>query len=98
MLAVVVLRSLHADPYTLSTLSLSGNSNHGGKLFRMNCAGCHGIAAQGLVGPDLHGVSHRKSDTALIHQVVSGKTPPMPKFQPEPQAMADLVAYLRSLD
>ena len=33
----------------------------------------------------------------LIQQVVSGKTPPMPRFQPEPQAMADLLAYLNSL-
>jgi hypothetical protein len=29
--------------------------------------------------------------------VVSGRTPPMPRFQPEPQAMADLLAFLHSL-
>ncbi|MFM9071884.1 MAG: c-type cytochrome, partial [Cyanobium sp.] len=34
----------------------------GGNLFRLNCAGCHGLAAQGLVGPNLHGVVQRKSD------------------------------------
>ena len=62
-----------------------------------NCAGCHGIAAQGLVGPDLHGVDSRKNNRQLIQQVVSGRTPPMPRFQPEPQAMADLLAYLHTL-
>jgi mono/diheme cytochrome c family protein len=66
-------------------------------LFLINCAGCHGIAGQGLVGPNLHAVANRKNQRQLIQQVVSGKTPPMPRFQPEPQAMADLLAYLNSL-
>jgi mono/diheme cytochrome c family protein len=70
---------------------------NGGRLFRLNCAGCHGLAAQGLVGPNLHGVDRRKNDRQLIQQVVSGRTPPMPRFQPEPQAMADLLAFLHSL-
>jgi hypothetical protein len=29
--------------------------------------------------------------------VVSGRTPPMPKFQPEAQEMADLLEYLENL-
>jgi hypothetical protein len=49
------------------------------------------------VGPNLHGVDRRKSDRELIRQVVSGSTPPMPRFQPDPQAMADLLAFLHSL-
>ena len=49
------------------------------------------------MGPNLHGVSRRKGDSALIQQVVSGRTPPMPKFQPDPQAMADLLAHLHTL-
>jgi mono/diheme cytochrome c family protein len=69
----------------------------GGKLFRLNCAGCHGLAAQGLVGPNLHGVDHRKNDRQLIQQVISGRTPPMPRFQPDPQDMADLLAFLHLL-
>ena len=91
------LPAARADPYTRQTLELSGSSEHGGRLFRLNCAGCHGIAAQGLVGPNLHGVAERKSPRQLIQQVVSGRTPPMPRFQPEPQAMADLLAYLNGL-
>ncbi|MFN7898278.1 MAG: c-type cytochrome [Synechococcaceae cyanobacterium] len=85
------------DPYSRATLALAGSIDNGGRLFRLNCAGCHGLAAQGLVGPNLHGVVHRKNDHQLIQQVVSGNTPPMPKFQPDPQAMADLLAFLHSL-
>lgn len=91
------LPAARSDPYTRSTLQLAGSEERGGQLFMINCAGCHGIAAQGLVGPNLHGVAGRKNDRQLIQQVVSGRTPPMPRFQPEPQAMADLLAYLHAL-
>jgi mono/diheme cytochrome c family protein len=97
VLVLVVLPAARSDPYTRSTLQISGSVGSGGQLFRLNCAGCHGPAAQGLVGPNLHGVGKRKSDRQLIQQVVSGRTPPMPSFQPEPQAMADLLAFLHSL-
>jgi mono/diheme cytochrome c family protein len=94
---VVLLPGLHSDPYTRATLQLAGDTGNGGRLFRLNCAGCHGLAAQGLVGPNLHGVIQRKNDRQLIQQVVSGRTPPMPRFQPDPQTMADLLAFLHSL-
>lgn len=94
---VVLLPAARSDPYTRSTLQLSGSGERGEQLFLINCAGCHGIAAQGLVGPNLHGVHNRKNNRQLIQQVVSGRTPPMPRFQPEPQAMADLLAYLDML-
>ncbi|MFM2080393.1 MAG: hypothetical protein RLZZ124_1837 [Cyanobacteriota bacterium] len=94
---LVVLPAVRSDPYSRSTLQLSGSQERGEQLFLINCAGCHGIAAQGLVGPNLHGVQNRKNDRQLIRQVVSGRTPPMPRFQPEPQAMADLLAYLHTL-
>jgi mono/diheme cytochrome c family protein len=97
LLALVVLPGARSDPYTRQTLELKGSAEHGALLFRLNCAGCHGIAAQGLVGPNLHGVAERKNQRQLIRQVVSGRTPPMPSFQPEPQAMADLLAYLNGL-
>jgi mono/diheme cytochrome c family protein len=97
LLVLIVLPAARSDPYTRTTLDLAGSVENGGRLFRLNCAGCHGIAAQGLVGPDLHGVERRKSNRQLIQQVVSGRTPPMPSFQPEPQAMADLLAFLHSL-
>lgn len=97
VVVLLVLPGARTDPYTRQTLALQGSVEHGALLFRLNCAGCHGIAAQGLVGPDLHGVAERKNQRQLIQQVVSGRTPPMPRFQPDPQAMADLLAYLNGL-
>ena len=97
VLLLAVLPAARSDPYSRATLALAGSIDNGGRLFRLNCAGCHGLAAQGLVGPDLHGVGRRKSDRQLIQQVVSGRTPPMPRFQPAPQDMADLLAFLHQL-
>ena len=97
VLMLLVVPAARQDPYSRATLALSGSVENGGRLFRINCAGCHGLAAQGLVGPNLHGVERRKNDRQLIQQVVSGNTPPMPRFQPDPQAMADLLAFLHSL-
>ena len=96
-MSALVARANSRDPYVTSSLEKVGDQEHGSKLFLINCAGCHGIAAQGVVGPNLHGVSQRKKDPALIQQVISGKTPPMPSFQPDPQSMADLLAYLHEL-
>jgi mono/diheme cytochrome c family protein len=102
LLAIVLaMFSFHmlrlSDPYIKSVLSLSGNPVQGHAIFQMNCAGCHGFQADGNVGPSLQGVSRRKSRSSLIHQVISGDTPPMPQFQPSKQEMADLLSYLETL-
>lgn len=94
---VAVHQIRRADPYTQSVLSLKGDSSQGQTIFQLNCAGCHGISAEGLVGPNLHHVSDRKSRVRIIHQVISGETPPMPQFQPGTQEMADLLEYLEGL-
>jgi mono/diheme cytochrome c family protein len=86
-----------SDPYMHSVLSLNGNPTRGHAIFKINCAGCHGLDGDGQVGPSLQHVSQRKSKISLIHQVISGETPPMPKFQPSPQEMADLLSYLEKL-
>ncbi|MCS6941635.1 MAG: cytochrome c [Geminocystis sp.] len=85
------------DPYTQKVLSFQGNVARGEAIFRVNCAGCHGLNGGGNVGPSLQGISKHKSDSQLIQQVISGKTPPMPKFQPSAEDMADLLSYLRTL-
>ncbi|WP_353933131.1 cytochrome c [Okeanomitos corallinicola TIOX110] len=86
-----------SDPYIKNVISLRGNPVQGKAIFLINCAGCHGSEADGFVGPSLQEVSKHKSRYGLINQVISGKTPPMPKFQPKPQEMADLLSYLQSL-
>ncbi|MBO3459992.1 cytochrome c [Aetokthonos hydrillicola Thurmond2011] len=86
-----------SDPYVRSVLLLKGDPTQGHAIFQINCAGCHGLEAFGSVGPSLQAVSKRKSPYGLIHQVISGDTPPMPKFKPKVQEMADLLSYLETL-
>lgn len=86
-----------SDPYVREVLSLPGDANRGYAIFQINCAGCHDIQADGSVGPSLKNISKRKSKIASIEQVIGGKTPPMPKFQPSEQEMADLLTYLDGL-
>lgn len=107
-IAIVVVLSISAgvigynqflphDPYVQTVLSLTGSQDRGHAIFQMNCAGCHGWEAHGKVGPTLQGISQRKSRRQLIEQVTSGKTPPMPQFQPTDREMADLLSYLEQL-
>ena len=86
------------DPFVKATLNFDGSLDRGARLFRINCAACHGIRAQGLLGPNLQKVSYRLNDSQLIHQVIDGKTPPMPSFQMKPQTMADLLEYLHTIN
>ena len=90
--------SFKQDPFITETLSIQGEALSGSKLFKINCVGCHGISAQGFVGPDLHEVTKELSDPKIINQVIRGLTPPMPSFEIEPQSMADLLAYMHSLN
>ena len=85
------------NTYIIKTLELSGSIKKGDSLFKINCVGCHGITARGLVGPDLHSITHRLNDSAIIKQVVEGRTPPMPSFEIDPQNMSNLLTYLHSL-
>ncbi len=90
--------SFKQDPFITETLSIQGEALSGSKLFKINCVGCHGISAQGFVGPDLHEATQEMSDKKIIKQVIRGLTPPMPSFEIEPQSMADLLAYMHSLN
>ncbi len=96
-MGVGLYKSQQVEPYVQDVLYLTGNPDQGKAIFQMNCAGCHGSLADGRVGPSLLSVSSRKSKVDLIRQVTSGKTPPMPQFQPSPQEMADLLSYLSTL-
>jgi mono/diheme cytochrome c family protein len=99
VVAILVLSNLwrSSSPYTQEVLAIQGDATLGHAIFQMNCSGCHGLQAQGRVGPNLHSVAKRKSRPALIEQVTSGKTPPMPQFHPSPHEMAALLSYLETL-
>lgn len=86
-----------SDPYAYQVLTLEGNPSKGAAIFQINCAGCHNLQADRNVGPRLNNISKRKSQRDIITQVTSGRTPPMPKFQPSEQEMADLLSYLKKL-
>ena len=86
------------DKYIIETLELNGSTEEGDALFKMNCVGCHGITARGLVGPDLHSITKRLNDKQIIKQVTGGLTPPMPSFEIDPVNMSNLLKYLHSLE
>ena len=86
------------NKYIIKTLEHNGSVNDGDTLFKMNCVGCHGITARGLVGPDLHSITQRLSDKEIIKQVTGGLTPPMPSFEIDPINMSNLLKYLHSLE
>ena len=84
--------------YIIETLELNGSAEEGDALFKINCVGCHGITARGLVGPDLHSITQRLNDKEIIKQVTGGLTPPMPSFEIDPVNMSNLLKYLHSLE
>ena len=86
------------NKYIIETLELNGSVDDGDALFKMNCVGCHGISARGLVGPDLHSITQRLNDKEIIKQVTGGLTPPMPSFEIDPINMSNLLKYLHSLE
>ena len=98
LLVSIVLWSTQANPYIKATLSIEGSADKGGRLFRVNCAGCHGVKAQGLLAPNLNEVTNHHKDSEIINQIVQGKTPPMPSFQIQPEDMADLLSYLHKIN
>ena len=91
--------NLHENnKYIIETLEINGSAKDGDALFKMNCVGCHGITARGLVGPDLHSITQRLNDKEIIKQVTGGLTPPMPSFEIDPVNMSNLLKYLHSLE
>ena len=96
--SIFFLSNHENNEYIVQTLELNGSAEKGDALFKMNCVGCHGITARGLVGPDLHSITLRLSDKEIIKQVTGGLTPPMPSFEIDPANMSNLLKYLHSLE
>ena len=96
-LSIFFVNHYENNKYIIETLALNGSAEEGEAIFKINCVGCHGITARGLVGPDLHSITQRLDDRKIIKQVVEGLTPPMPSFEIDPQNMSNLLTYLHSL-
>ena len=96
--SIIFLNHKENNRYIIKTLELNGSAKEGDALFKMNCVGCHGITARGLLGPDLHSITQRLNDKEIIKQVTGGLTPPMPSFEIDPINMSNLLKYLHSLE
>ena len=95
--SIFFLNHRENNKYVMETLELDGSAKEGYALFKVNCVGCHGITARGLVGPDLHSITQHLNDREIIKQVTGGLTPPMPSFEIDPVNMSNLLEYLHSL-
>ena len=95
---IFFLNSYENNNYIIETIEHNGSADQGNALFKINCVGCHGITARGLVGPDLHSITKRLNDTEIIKQVTGGLTPPMPSFEIDPVNMSNLLKYLHNLE
>ena len=90
--AVAVAALLSAVP------AAAADVNAGAKLVQANgCAGCHGAAFGGGIGPKLVGIEHHRS-AAVIAAAIFNPKAPMPKFPFTAPQVADIVAYLSALD
>ena len=98
LFSIFFLNRHENNKYIFETLELNGSVKEGDALFKINCVGCHGITARGLVGPDLHSITQRLNDKEIIKQVTGGITPPMPSFEIDPVKMSNLLKYLHSLE
>ena len=98
LFSIFFLNHRENNKYIIETLELNGSAEEGDALFKINCVGCHGITARGLVGPDLHSITQRLNDKEIIKQVTGGLTPPMPSFEIDPVNMSNLLKYLHSLE
>ena len=95
---IFTVKHQEKNKFIIETLELNGSAEEGDALFKINCVGCHGITARGLVGPDLHSITQRLNDKEIIKQVTGGLTPPMPSFEIDPVNMSNLLKYLHSLE
>jgi alcohol dehydrogenase (cytochrome c) len=76
-----------------------GDAAHGREIFAANCASCHGVNAQGGMGPNLHGEKKRKNYQQAITWI-KNPVPPMTKLYPSPLSdsdVADVAAYVQTL-
>ena len=74
----------------------TGDANRGANIAQANgCAGCHGAAWRGGLGPALYGIEHRLSFAAIADHI-KNPTAPMPNFGFTQAQIADIVTYLSS--
>jgi len=88
---------------TVSTASATpreGDIANGQRIFRENCAACHGTnGTEGGVGPSLRAEHARKNFRRAV-AFIENPEPPMPKLYPgtfDRKAVDDVAAYVETL-
>jgi cytochrome c551 len=69
----------------------------GQQLYTANCASCHGANGEGGVGPNLHGITTRKSLSATVAFIENPSGGVMPKLFPTPlsaQQVQEVATYI----
>jgi mono/diheme cytochrome c family protein len=85
-------------PATAVSAVPAGSANTGAQIVAQSgCTGCHGASFQGGVGPALYGIEHRLSPNQIA-AAIERPHPPMPNFGFSAAQVADVIAYLSSLD
>ena len=88
-----------SSPEFAASGAARGDVNAGAQLVQANgCAGCHGASLKGGgIGPALFGIEHKLSNDQITNAIAHPK-PPMPNFGFSGAQIANIVAYLSSLD
>ncbi len=82
-----------SKPAAPAAAAVAGDTTHGAPLYASTCAGCHGAAGGGGVGPDITGVT---AAAALAQIATGGGT--MPAGLVKGQDAADVAAFVDTLD
>ena len=99
--ALVAYMRSSAPAMALPAAPARGDAARGATLFAQNCAGCHGVAGQGLIAPALaNPVFQRSATDAFIAQTIRAgrENTPMPAFGRAgfgEAEIGDLLAYIR---
>ena len=78
-------------PSAAPATATAGDPTRGRQVFVVNCSGCHGMDAQGGIGPALEGSGLTAS---VVQAVVAGGRGVMPSGLVEGQDAADVAAYV----
>lgn len=97
-LAVIALLGLSVLAHSSAAEPQPADANAGAKIVADHgCMGCHGAKFQGGIGPKLFGIEHRRSMSQIAAAIKQPRAP-MPDFRLSERQIADVVAYLSSLD
>lgn len=97
-ITISALLGVSALAYGFAAEAPAGNANAGAKIVADHgCMGCHGAKFAGGIAPKLFGIEHRRT-AAEIAAAIERPRAPMPNYGLSERQIADVVAYLSSLD